>query len=246
MTTPPPQPHLGDAFGAALLAALDGGGSPAVYERDDGFVEADGTDYFAPPGGARDEWVLDRCVGRVLDLGAGAGRAALTLQERAVDVVALDVSAGCVEVCRRRGVRSTFFGTIGDLALDVASVGTFDTVACFGNNLGLIGSEADATPFFAALDRVVSPGGALVGTCLDPLRTTDSVHLDYHQRNRAAGRLPGSVRLRTRYRHLATDWFGLLWMTLDQLADLARPHGWHVVDTWTDDSPLYAAALTRH
>ncbi len=43
--------------------------------------------------------------GRVLDLGCGAGRVCLHLQERGLDVVGIDTSPGAIEACRRRGVR---------------------------------------------------------------------------------------------------------------------------------------------
>jgi methylase of polypeptide subunit release factors len=69
--------------------------------------------------------------GRILDIGAGAGRAALYLQETGRDVVAPDVSPGAVDVCKRRGVRRTVIGTVEDLAvtrtaLDMISSRTFD------------------------------------------------------------------------------------------------------------------------
>ena len=72
-------PRIGDAFGAALLAALEHGASRAVIERDDGLVDVDqiAENYFGLPEAwaERCRWAVDRAVGRVLDIGAGAGRA---------------------------------------------------------------------------------------------------------------------------------------------------------------------------
>src|SRR5918998_6562620 len=97
-----------DAYGQMLLAALEAGPQVEIVERDDGFITASvmGTElYLAPfrrwPVHHRQAMRLVR--GRVLDVGGGAGRVALHLQERGHEVVSIDVSPGAVEVCRRRG-----------------------------------------------------------------------------------------------------------------------------------------------
>src|ERR1700677_1908070 len=71
---PPMEPKRGDALGSALLDALAGRDAPTVIERNDGLIAVDGTDYF---GGLaeQDEWAVARARGRVVDVGAGAGRA---------------------------------------------------------------------------------------------------------------------------------------------------------------------------
>lgn len=47
---------------------------------------------------------LSLCSGRVLDVGAGAGCHSLALQQRGLEVTAVDISELSVETMRRRGV----------------------------------------------------------------------------------------------------------------------------------------------
>jgi hypothetical protein len=77
---------------------------------------------------------------------------------------------------------------------------------------------------------------------LDPYPTTNPVHLGHHERNRAAGRLPGNVRIRVRHQNQATDWFELLWVSPDELGSLAEQHGWDLVAT-EPSGVIYGAEL---
>lgn len=70
---------------------------------------------------------------RVLDIGAGAGRVALSVQTLGLDVVALDVSRGAIEVCAARGVRNVFHGSMTDLF--ATALEEFNTFVLAGNNL---------------------------------------------------------------------------------------------------------------
>jgi SAM-dependent methyltransferase len=236
----------GDAFGRALLDRLGGGaggaggGGAIVCERDDGFVDADGSDYLSG-WDRRDAWAADRSVGRVLDVGAGAGRASLALQDRGQQVVALDVSPGAVEACRRRGVREVFPGGVADLARSGPE--PFDSALLLGNNLGLLAAPDQAGRFLQALGAVLGPAGVIVGTCLDPHQTSEETHLAYHRRNRERGRMPGQITMRIRYQRLATAWFGLLWMSPDELTGLVSRHGWQVAEVLP--GALYGVTLTR-
>ena len=234
-------PTAEDAFGQALLARLGGRSGLPIVERDDGFIEADGSDYFAPA--ANDEfwgWIRPRIGARVVDVGAGAGRASLLMQDEGLDVIALDVSPGAIEVCRRRGVSKTFLGTVQDLTISDAR--SPDTFLCLGANLGLIGHSQRAEAFFESLRRLGAPGVRLVGTMLNPHVTDVPAHLAYHEANRAAGRPGGVVRIRIRYQMTATPWFELLWASPEELDDTASVFGWRVADTH-ELGAAYAAEL---
>lgn len=114
----------GDAFGLAFLDRYHGGSGVHIIERDDGHEEAMNADlYFLDyyewdtfhTATAQDRLGVEMVSGRILDVGAGAGRHALALQQRGHEVVALDVSPGAIEVCRDRGVEQVFLGTTEDL-----------------------------------------------------------------------------------------------------------------------------------
>ncbi len=230
-----------DAFGAALLAFLDGGRHAYVVERDDGYIRAgDASVYFAPPG----EWpgaearILDHVRGRVLDVGAGAGRHALELASRGHDVVALDTSPGAAEACRRRGVAHVFAGSVYELD----DAGGFDTLLLAGHNLALLGSPAAAPVFLGRLAELARPGARIVGTARRATGTDDPDHLVYHDRNRAVGRPPGQVTMRVRYLRQASPWFDYWFMDPEELAAVAEPARWRVTHTEpiTDDGSYLA------
>jgi SAM-dependent methyltransferase len=214
-----------------------------VIERDDGFVDADVMARYLDP---RRSWsTLDRAAfralrGRVLDVGCGGGRIALAVQERGGEALAIDVSPGAIEVCLARGVREAAVRSAVSIE---ASVGSFDSIALFGNNLGLLEGRRKGVALLRRFRRVLEPHGRLVGIGMDPTTTEDPRHLAYQARNRERGRMAGQIRLRVRYGHLTTPWFDYLFATLDELGEMAADAGWSIRDVLRDEGPGYAVVL---
>jgi SAM-dependent methyltransferase len=232
-----------DPFGRALLDHLDHGGGEEIIERSDGHIglSAGAATYFAEPNEGQ-RGIVDRARGRVLDIGCGAGRFALYLQERGHDVVAIDISPGAVEVCRRRGVRDVRLVSIADID---KSLGTFDTVVMLGNNFGLFGSFARARRLLRRLHRLVGEGGQLIAETLDPYQTTDGSHLAYHAHNRERGRMSGQIRMRVRYQTYASPWFDYLFVSRPELESIVDGTGWRIREVIATGGPNYVAMLDR-
>jgi SAM-dependent methyltransferase len=226
---------LRDAFAVRHAAAV-----AEIVERDDGFIRSGPpTRYFAAP----EQWepferdALDLARGRALDVGCGAGRFALALQERDIDVTALDISAGAIEVARKRGVRDAVCTEVA------AHDGGYDTFLLMGENLGLLESRERAPAFLAGLTALARPGARIIGHGADP-GGGNLLHDGYAKRNGERGRMPGQMTIRVRHRDLATPWFEYLLCAPAELSELAEATSWTLTSVDRVDPVNYLAVLT--
>jgi len=224
-----------DAFGMALIDHLEGTRHAMIIERDDGYVEPEQltTLYFADWDGWLD---VDRQAavharGRILDLGCGAGRFLLHFMARGHTTLGVDESPGALEVCRRRGAGPVWEGSVTQVT---AKLGRFQTILMMGNNLGLLGNRRRARWLLRRFAGVTGPGGRILFTVVNPYATENPYHLAYHERNRTRGRMPGQLRLRVRYANHKGDWFDYLFVSPDELRELAEGTGWHLVELFGD------------
>lgn len=235
-----------DAYGALMIASLEGQPVAEIVERDDGFIDVGplATAFYLAP---FRRWPphhragMRYARGRGLDVGSGAGRVALHLQERGQEVVAIDNSPGAIEVCRRRGVRDARLVSIDQVN---ASLGLFDTIIMFGNNFGLLADAAKAKRLLRRFHRLTSARGRVVAESRDVHRTADPVHLAYQERNRRRGRMAGQIRLRVRYRERATPWFDYLMVSQAELAELLNGTGWSI-GRILDSEDTYVAVIEK-
>ena len=99
---------------------------------------------------------LDIAKGRVLDVGAGAGCHSLVLQEKGMDVTAIDISPLSVEAMKERGVKKVLKQNFFTLE------GQFDTILMLMNGIGIVGTLERMPEFFKQLDRILAPGGQVL------------------------------------------------------------------------------------
>ncbi|MFD0519058.1 class I SAM-dependent methyltransferase [Paractinoplanes durhamensis] len=253
------QPPIGDVFGEMIRDAyavrtgvgprpLAGGRVPRpvieIIERDDGLINGAPADHYLDDPAAwqpHDHRAMKLCRGQVLDIGTGAGRVAVELQRRGIAVTGLDTSPGAIEIARRRGLRDTVVTTVDAYASGAAT--RYDTFLLLGNNLGLLENHDRAPVLLEALARLANPGARIVAQGTDPYGTTDPVHVAYHRRNRERGRIGGQLRLRLRYRLLATDWFDYLNCSPAELSSILTGTRWRLTAIDDQDRPYYLAVI---
>ncbi len=224
-------PTLGDPLGIVLrrfMESADRDVTPLLIERDDGLIETMAPKQFLDePSGPTADWVLERVRGRVLDIGAGAGRFAIPLQTRGRAVTALDVSEGALDVCRSRGIEDLFLGTVEELR-SANERPQFDTLLLMGNNLGLLGDDRAAARFLDALRALCAEDGIVLAEGMDALATEDPRHRAYHRRNAAMGRPRGLVRFRVRAGNVVSPWMEYRWPAFDDVAALLAANSWEI------------------
>ena len=226
-----------DAYGQAMLDALDGQPTFEVVERDDGYVGlgAGPELYFAEFEGWRqaERDAMAFVSGRVLDIGCGAGRFMLHLRSLGHEVVGIDNSPGAIEACRRQGLSEVHLLALQEVG---PQLGGFDTILMLGGNFGLLGAPREARETLRRLRELTRQGGRLLGASRDPRATSDPDVLSYMQRNVEEGRLPGHFRIRIRYRRFGTPWFDFLRVSPEEMGNLAHGTGWELVKVLEDES----------
>ncbi|MGB3716328.1 MAG: class I SAM-dependent methyltransferase [Candidatus Promineifilaceae bacterium] len=235
-----------DAFGHALHDYYQGKKAQIIIERDDGNLDVSGepASYFRD----FDEWdeyeqeAMNAVRGRILDLGSGAGRHSLYLQNRGHDVVALDNSPLAIEVVKRRGVRDTALMPVTQIS---SRLGTFETIIMMGNNFGLLADKRRARWLLRRFYKMTSPEARIVTTSLNPRLTDDPLHLACHERNRRRGRMIGQVRIRVRYRNLKGLWFDYLLVSKEEMEEISNSAGWMVSKIIESEGPMYAAIIEK-
>ena len=230
-------PTTGDAFGAALIACSKIESADAIVgfsERDDGLLTPTTVSrYFEVDEWEREFLAAIRVNGPVLDVGSGAGRHIQLFQNRSDALVALDPSRLALQLCKDRipecacveGVLDE--GTVKRLGEEY---GGFALILLLGNNLGLLGWQAEAPETVRLLGRALLPGGVIVGSTSAAPAVLSEVNRQHAEKNRLMGRSLRDVTTRFRYGNLATRWYNYSYYDETDLYRLFEDNGFTVND----------------
>lgn len=228
-----------DLFGQAFMDYHKGRPHPLKLERDDGYVdEQDVSQYFRgfEEFPECEQKALKHAKGKVLDIGVGAGRVALHLQSKGLEVVGIDISDNMLRICKDRGVKTLRKMSACDLKF---KKGSFDTAIAFCNNFGLCGNMWSVMKMLERLHDVIRKDGMYLASSINPVRTKNKRHLNYHAFNRMRGRPPGQVTLRDIYRGSKGQWWDLLMVTPSEMKELCDLTGWKIEKVYKGVMDVY-------
>lgn len=236
-----------DAFGHLLTDYHNGEQNVEIIEREDGYIDISRLGplaYFAE----YSEWAehqklaIKYATGRVLDIGCGAGRHSLYLQEKGHDVLATDISPLVVKLCQHRGIKNATVAPITQLN---SKLGVFKTIIMMGHNFGLVSSFKRARWLLKRFASMTTDNGKIIVETMDPYQTENPAHLTYHQFNRERGRMSGQIRLRIRYKQYATPWYDYLFVSKSELENILVSTSWTIERYIDSNKPTYVAILKK-
>ncbi len=235
--------ELGDPYGQFLQDYFGGDTSAAItVHRDDGyFSEMTADRFFRTPAQftLRERLAMDLCRGRVLDVGAGTGCHTLALQDRGINVVAIDISPDAVALMRRRGVWDARLVDVFALREE-----RFDTLLMMMHGIGMVGDLAGLDRYLEHVHTLLAPNGQVIFDSLDVRMTDRAVHQAYLAANRQAGCYFGEIRMRFSYKGRMGSLIRWLHVDPETLAEHAARAGWRCRVVEQDEVGDYLAQLT--
>lgn len=160
---------------------------------------------------------LKRATGKILDVGACAGSHSLYLQQQGLDVTALDISPGALEVCRLRGIEKILESDVFDL-----EKASYDTLLLLMNGTGIFKTLKNTQKSLKHLAGLLSENGQI-------LVDSSNIAFMYEEEDGSYWRdttkdYYGEVRFKIKYKgktSQAFDWLYLDYETLKTEADKA-------------------------
>lgn len=163
---------------------------------------------------------LKKCLGKTLDVGAGAGAHSLWLKNKGFDVTALEPSDGAITYMNSLGI-NTIQGTF----LEVNNQ-SFDTLLILMNGLGLAGKLDRLESFLLHAKSLLNTGGKIICDSTDVMYLYEdedgSLWVDLN------AEYYGNFKFQMTYKDHQTEWFDWLYVDFERLKGVAEKVGFKV------------------
>ncbi|MBP6459151.1 MAG: class I SAM-dependent methyltransferase [Crocinitomicaceae bacterium] len=175
---------------------------------------------------------LNKCTGKILDVGAGAGSHASYLTNIGKDVTAIDISEGAVEFMTAHGIKSkniNFFDFKGE---------KFDTILMLMNGIGIAGTLANLEKTLTHAKSLLNEGGKILCDSSDIKYLYEdedgSLWVNLNQE------YYGNFRFQMKYKKETGPWFDWLYVDFDSLFTAAKNVGLKCTRVYEQDDNFLA------
>jgi len=187
---------------------------------------------------AIEQKALELCVGKVLDVGCGAGSHGLYLnREQQLEVWGIDTSPGAIKTAAQRGLKKVVNQSVFDYHGK-----TFDTLLLLMNGPGICGKLENLKKLFEKLKSLLNPGGQIL------LDSSDLIYL-FDQTDLGEKIIPGEnyygdLEYGIRYNHQSAT-FPWLYVGFDLMSEAAKKAGLRAELVMEGEHWDYLARLTK-
>lgn len=161
---------------------------------------------------------LQLAKGKILDVGCGAGSHSLYLQQKGLEVTAIDISPNAIKASQLRGVKDARVQHLLELENE-----QFDTILLLMNGTGIFGTLAETSKYLQKLKSLLTPNGQIL------LDSSDIIYM-FDQDEDGAYMVPadgyyGELTFNVSYKGQTEDTFPWLYLDYNTLQNAAHANG---------------------
>ena len=181
-----------------------------------------------------EQYSLQLCTGKILDVGAGAGAHSLVLQQQNKEVYALDISEQNCQVMRERGVQNVIQDDFFQY-----SAAKFDTLLFIMNGIGISGNLDGFVELLTHSKRLLNPNGKIL------LDSSDLSYL-YNKANPIPkDRYYGEIDCAYSFKGKMSEIFTWLYLDFDFMLEISQQNGWKCEKKFDDGDDQFLVMISQ-
>lgn len=164
-----------------------------------------------------EQMALEMCLGKILDIGCGAGSHSLYLQQKGFEVTAIDISKNAIDACKIRGLKNAKVENI----LEIKNQ-KFDTILLLMNGTGIFGTLSKVATYLQKLKSLLNENGQILIDSSDLVYMYDKADMEEIRKSNS---YYGEIMFSLQYKNEKEVPFSWIYLDYETLEKLSRENG---------------------